>query len=841
MRTRGLLLTCMVSASLFVSSRAHALAGDGVWSPLGTGTGNSVSALTVYNGSLIAGGLFQTAGGQAANRVARWNGTSWSPLGVGIENGFNFATVDALTVYNGSLIAGGDFDFAGSVAAASIARWDGAEWHALGTGLPGAGVTALTIYNGQLIASGYFSTAGGVPANRIASWNGSAWSPLGAGLDDDVSALAVYNGELIAAGRFLNAGGVGATRIARWNGSVWAPLGSGTDDAVRALSVVGTNLFAAGEFTSAGGQAVLNVAQWNGSHWSALGEGLYEVGASALSFENTLIVGRGTGRSSPGGFRGTPSRWNGSAWSLVGAGVDDFGKVLAMTVYNESLVIAGDFLGVAGIPANRVAIWNGQSAVNALFQNGFENGATGQPPVIAGLVSSLSLLEDQGSSALAFTLSDPDTSVNALVLSASSNAPALIAPPGGTIFGGSGANRTLTLSPEPNQNGAAAVTVTVSDGANSAATAINVSVTAVNDAPSLNWSTTCVVSNGGTWTPENGPTPAQFTYPAGTQSTQNCLNFLVVTMGPPNESAQSLSAANITQVSNPAIFAEQPQLVLNGLSAHLSFRPNGSAGTADISVRVTDNGGTANGGTPMSAVRVVRVVVNGAAPTLTPIADQTINEDSATSALAFTIGDSDTPIAALSLAAFSANTSLIPNANLIVAGSGTNRTLTAMPSAHAFGATTITLTVSDGSQQTQRSFMVTVNPVNDAPSFSHAGDVILASGAVSGIRQISGWATNLSVGPANEAAAGQVPDQFVLTRLDSNVPNIIATAPTVSVVNGRLTFSLQNAGGGVTADGYACYRVVLLDSGSSAAPNVNQSAPALLKIQVGPGSQICSN
>jgi len=35
-----------------------------------------LSALTVYNGDLIAGGVFSTAGGVSANRIAKWNGTS---------------------------------------------------------------------------------------------------------------------------------------------------------------------------------------------------------------------------------------------------------------------------------------------------------------------------------------------------------------------------------------------------------------------------------------------------------------------------------------------------------------------------------------------------------------------------------------------------------------------------------------------------------------------------------------------------------------------------------------------------------------------------------------------
>lgn len=76
----------------------------GQWSALGSGMNNAVRALTTLpNGDLVAGGDFTTAGGVAANRIARWDGTAWSPLGTGMDD-----SVGALTILpNGDLIAGG--------------------------------------------------------------------------------------------------------------------------------------------------------------------------------------------------------------------------------------------------------------------------------------------------------------------------------------------------------------------------------------------------------------------------------------------------------------------------------------------------------------------------------------------------------------------------------------------------------------------------------------------------------------------------------------------------------------------------------------------------------------
>lgn len=464
-----------------------------------------------------------------------------------------------------------------------------------------------------------------------------------------------------------------------------------------------------------------------------------------------------------------------------------------------------------------------------------------QPPQISGLPGTLSLNEDQSSSPLAFTLSDPDTDTNALSVSAGTSNASVIAQ-SGLSLGGSGANRNLTISPVSNQNGSATVTVTANDGGNSASANVVVTVNPVNDPPTFTWKDTCTVSNAGVWTPENGPTPAQFTYPAGSQNSQNCSNFLNVVMGPGDESSQGLQSATITNIGNPAMFAELPTLKTSGNSALLSFRPNGTSGTSNVSVQVTDNGGTANGGIAFSSVKTFRVKVDGAAPTITAIANQTIDEDGTTGAVAFTLGDTDTPIANLILTTNSSDPAVVPQGNVVLGGSGTSRTVTVTPAANAFGSSTITVTVSDGDQQGQRTFLVTVNPVNDAPSFSTAGDVGFATGAASGIRQINGWASSISVGPGNEAAAGQAPDLFIVERLDTNTPNIIQTEPSVSIAaGGRLTFSLRNnSGSGVTADGFACYQVTLLDTGDGTAPNVNQSAPTVFKIQVGSGSNSCS-
>src|SRR5690606_21286078 len=146
------------------------------WSPLGVGMNHMVRALTVFDDgsgggpALYAGGEFTSAGGVSTRFIAKWDGSSWSPLGEGLGGG-DLPRVFALTVLaDGSgggpaLYAGGDFTIAGGVAANRIAKWDGSVWSPLGAGVNHR-VYALTVFDDgsgggpALYAGGDFTIAG---------------------------------------------------------------------------------------------------------------------------------------------------------------------------------------------------------------------------------------------------------------------------------------------------------------------------------------------------------------------------------------------------------------------------------------------------------------------------------------------------------------------------------------------------------------------------------------------------------------------------------------------------------------------------------------------------------
>jgi hypothetical protein len=70
-----------------------------------------------------------------------------------------------------------------------------------------------------------------------------------------------------------------------------------------------------------------------------------------------------------------------------------------------------------------------------------------------------------------------------------------------------------------------------------------------------------------------------------------------ISAGPPDEAAQTVSFS--VSVDRPSLFSTQPAIAADGT---LTYRPKALAlGSATVTVRAVDTGGTANGGVDTSA------------------------------------------------------------------------------------------------------------------------------------------------------------------------------------------------------------------------------------------------
>lgn len=223
----------------------------------------SIEALAAIGTDVYATGAFLSAGCGSQSRIARWDGAGWRSVGSGLN-----AAGRALAVLEGDLYAGGEFTSAGGVPANYVARWNGSAWSALGAGANDI-VTALASAGSTLYLGGDFTNVGGTLASRVAAWNGASFMALGAGLNGRVSSLAASGQVLYAGGGFTGSGATNLASVARWNGVVWSAVGSGFDGPVGSLALVGSSLFASGGFTSSGATDLPGLAVWDGSAWRA--------------------------------------------------------------------------------------------------------------------------------------------------------------------------------------------------------------------------------------------------------------------------------------------------------------------------------------------------------------------------------------------------------------------------------------------------------------------------------------------------------------------------------------------------------------------------------------------
>jgi hypothetical protein len=115
---------------------------------------------------------------------------------------------------------------------------------------------------------------------------------------------------------------------------------------------------------------------------------------------------------------------------------------------------------------------------------------------------------------------------------------------------------------------------------------------------------------------------------------------------------------------------------------------------------------------------------------------------------------------------------------------------------------------------------IRVNSVNDAPSFVAGSDVAVQED--SGEQTVAGWATQILLGPANEAS--QTPT-FQVTASD---PALFAVAPAISS-DGTLTFSPA-----ANASGTTNVTVVLVDGGGTANGGQESSAAQSFDITITP-------
>ena len=434
-----------------------------------------------------------------------------------------------------------------------------------------------------------------------------------------------------------------------------------------------------------------------------------------ITFQNGSLVGAGTidivssgtggdcvqfnSTINPVGFSGIFSVHNNGVLNLPQIDPDSasFGVQVSGTGYyqiNADVALTSLVLGTDIIPVGTYAFEDFTP-----YEQGFlvpsDNGGSitvvNTPPSITA-ISNLSINEDASTGALGFTVSDSGTGAGSLTVSATSSNTALV-PNANIVLGGSGSSRTVTATPAANQFGSATITVSVSDGSLTTKSSFILTVVSVNDAPTIS-----NVTNKST-NEDTATSPIAFT------------------VGDVETAAGSLA---VTGNSSNTALVPNSNIVFGGSGASRTVTLTPAAnqfGTTTITLTVSD------GDLIATTSFVLTVISVNDAPTISTVTNKSTNEDTATSPIAFTVGDVETAAGSLTVTGSSSNQTLIPNANVVLGGSGANRTVTLTPAINQFGTTTITLSVSDGSLITTTSFVLTVVSVNDAPTISSVSDL----------------------------------------------------------------------------------------------------------------------
>lgn len=361
------------------------------WSPVfalpGNGMNNLVADLEVFDdGSgpkLYATGEFTQAGGQPVAYIASWNGVQWSPVGTGLNSAGYALEVHSVGGGPPALYVGGLFTMAGGQPAPRLARWDGANWHAVGNGIENGIVLDLLSFDdgggSKLYVAGQFTQANGSPLLHVGAWNGLSLSPLGDGFDGDVNTLQAYDEGsgpvLFAGGWFAHSGPLLIRRLARWSGGSWSEVGDGiVGDSVRDLEVfddgsgAGEQLWVGGKFHLAGGQSMLNLAAWNGTSWTGPASTPNDIVGALEVFDDGILPFLAVGGfySHVGGLLvNNIAGWNGSSWFALGPGLEPQTTDLICQdlesfddVSGDRLYAAGRFVKAGGKESFHVARWN---------------------------------------------------------------------------------------------------------------------------------------------------------------------------------------------------------------------------------------------------------------------------------------------------------------------------------------------------------------------------------------------------------------------------------------------------------------------------------------------------
>ena len=334
---------------------------------------------------------------------------------------------------------------------------------------------------------------------------------------------------------------------------------------------------------------------------------------------------------------------------------------------------------------------------------------------------------------------------------------------------------TLSGTPTNSEVGNHNVILQVTDGTTTVDQNFTITVNGINDAP--------VADDKTFTTAENTNLSNSLT---ATDAEGSTLTYSIVSQG-------SKGTATINGATNGA-FTYSPNTNINGVET-FSYKVNDGSLNSNI------------------ATVTINITATSDAPLFNTTPISSVNENTL---YTYDIVTSDVDGDTLTITAPTKPSWL----TLTATGNGT-ATFTGTPGDNDTGNHNITLQVNDGSNTIAQSFTLTVNPINDPPSFTASNPPTSQENA--GIQTLTGWITSFVAGPVDE---GTQTASYTVSNVTN--PGLFAVNPAISP-SGVLTYTTAT-----DANGSSNFSVQVIDNGGTANGGLNTSAAQSFTLTIEP-------
>ena len=370
------------------------------------GINGTVFAIAVTGTAVYIGGFFVTAGGVAANSIARWDRetNTWEALGnnlLGGGVGVN-GVVSAIAVYGDDVYVGGGFDAVDGLSARSVAKWNDVtkQWSPM-SGFPyPVDEIAVDSHGAVYVAGSVYVSNFPAPFACIQRWVGHAWT-TGCRLRIElrpnevapfygfrITALAVDKSDNVYVGGPASQiiDNVHMDGLAVWHGT-WFPVPNREPNEVIDLAANGDEVYVLERLFSQPVNPYIDRLSTVAGGWSVLAN--FVPGGNSV-IKSIAVSDAGNGADVYMGGRLTSingvavsniAKWNSTTGQLsaLATGIESnspYIPVQALAIGEDAVYAGGDFTIAGGSTSNSIARWGRPTSLTVDTESNTQDGDT---------------------------------------------------------------------------------------------------------------------------------------------------------------------------------------------------------------------------------------------------------------------------------------------------------------------------------------------------------------------------------------------------------------------------------------------------------------------------------